>query len=58
MTGLPLAGYAVEYSASAVTIQPYDDAATRQVSQQRELTEAALKQCTRKANPDFDTMMK
>ena len=55
--GVPLTGYAAEYSAAAVTIQPYDRALALRISQQRAKEEAAEKLCVKKANPDFDTMM-
>ena len=57
LTGVPLSGYASEYSASALTIQPYDDELNLQIMAKRQAIEAAQKQCVRKADPDFDTLM-
>jgi hypothetical protein len=56
-TQLKLAGYAVKYNAKAIAMQPYDDSvATRARKLRAEMVEAE-KQCTRKANPDFDAML-
>jgi hypothetical protein len=56
-TGVPLSGYATEYSASALTVQPYDSALSLRISAQRDADRVARDQCVRKANPDFDKMM-
>lgn len=56
-TGLRLSGYGMAYSAPAVVVQSYGEADARRVLAQREASEAARRQCTRNANPDFDTMM-
>ena len=57
LTGLTLDGYAVDYSAPALTIQPYAATDKVQISKQREAQGEAQKLCVRKANPDFDTLM-
>lgn len=57
VTGVQLSGYAVAYSASAVTVQGYGGGVSRRILGQREAIEAARRQCMRNNNPDFDTMM-
>ena len=57
VTGVPLSGYAAEYSGSAPVIRPYDAAMTLRISTQREADRKAQNECRRKANPDFDTLM-
>ena len=56
-TGVPLSGYASEYSASAPTVRPYDSDLSLQILAQREADQTAQNQCVRKANPDFDKLM-
>ena len=57
VTGVPLSGYAMAYSAPAVTIQRYGGGVARRILEQREAMEAARRQCVRNNNPDFDTIM-
>ena len=57
VTGMPLSGYAAEYSGSVPTIRPYDAALTLRISAKRDADRAAQRQCQLKANPDFDTLM-
>lgn len=58
MTNMELTGYAMKYSASELSIQPYGQDVMRRVLDQRAATEAAQKACVGNANPDFDHMMK
>jgi hypothetical protein len=49
--------YAVKYNVKGIAMQPYDESvATRARKLRAEMVEAE-RQCTRKANPDFDTVL-
>lgn len=56
-TGLSLTGYAVKYSASNLTFQPYGQTVATQILGLREKREKDRKVCERSASPDFDNMM-
>lgn len=57
VTGLELSGYAVKYSASALTLQPYGQTIATRLLGLRARREADRKVCERNADPDFDNMM-
>jgi len=47
----------VKYNVKGIAMQPYDESvATRARKLRAEMVEAE-RQCTRKANPDFDTVL-
>ena len=58
VTGLGLTGYAVKYSASGLTMQPYGQTLATRILGLRAKRETDRKVCERNANPDFDKMMR
>lgn len=57
MVGLDLAGYALKYSAEALSVQLYDQALRRQIEQSKAASVEAQKACTSDPNPNFDELM-
>lgn len=57
IVGLDLSGYALKYSAEALSVRPYDQALRQQIELSKAASLEAKKACTSDPNPNFDELM-